>query len=93
MGQPKQRDANGFTPTQALIIQVLIDGTWHRQDEVMRAIESATEYRMEINTLHCHMSKLKAMLDKRSEVIITRQDERFGTMYRYGRLLAPLANG
>lgn len=93
MAQPKQRDKNGFTPTQARIIYVLMDGTWHRQDEIIRHLENASEYLMEVSTFHKHIFNLKQLLEARSEVIIVKQDERYGTVYRYGRLLAPLANG
>lgn len=82
------RDANGFTPTQARIAYVLQDGKWHSQEELLKAIdELATP-----NLLNVHIANMRAIVDKRNEVIVC-QSVSGRVHYRHGVLLAPMING
>jgi DNA-binding response OmpR family regulator len=82
------RDVNGFTPTQARIAYVLQDGKWHSQEELLKAID---EYATS-NLLNVHISKIRAIVDKRNEVIVC-QTVAGRVHYRHGILLAPMING
>ena len=89
MGQPKRRDVNGFTPTQARIAAILEDGAWHSRKELCAAIdEEATA-----NNLGPHLTEMRRIIEKRSEIIICRMSRETGIRYRLAQLVASAENG
>ncbi len=83
------RDVNGFTPTQARIMALLADGTWHSQEEVLRAIDEHAEK----STLGAHLSYLRKILTPRHEVIACQRTADRGPMYMFCRSMSPMING
>lgn len=89
MAAPRQRDVNGFTPTQARIMAVLADGTWHPKRELLAAIDEMAED----NLLYQHMFDIRKIIEPRREVISTCTHPTMGTLYMLSRHLAPMING
>jgi len=82
------RDVNGFTPTQARIMYVLQDGTWHSAAELEKAVD---EY-CSGSLLRAHLTYLRRILDTRQEVIKVSYKQGV-TYYMHSKLLAPMING
>lgn len=82
------RDANGFTPTQARLMHVLQDGTWHSAAELERAVD---EY-CSGSLLRAHITHLRKVLDHKREVLKVSYKSGV-TYYAHAKLLAPVSNG
>jgi hypothetical protein len=89
MARQSQRDANGFTPTEARIIAVLADGQWHRQRELVRVIDELSD----LSVLWQHICNIRKIIEGRHEALYTLTDPIEGTMYSYRKKLAPMING
>jgi len=73
------RDQNGFTATQARIMGVLADGSWHRQQELMLAIDDMATR----ENLNCHLHWIRQILKKRNEKINIQHDQTIGCLYMH----------
>ncbi len=75
-----RRDANGLTPTQARVYNLLLDGKWHSQQEMMRAIDDYADK----DTLIGHIKKMKPIL--RDQGILINCSKERGTHYCLARV-------
>jgi len=80
------RDENGFTPTQARIVNVLIDGTWHPKRELLYAVDELAD---DDNLLQYHLKNIKRILKPRNEHITFQIHPTMGTLYMLTRALSP----
>lgn len=76
---PVQRDANGFTPTQARIMHILADGAWHPRRVLIEAIDEQADS----NLLNGHLFMLRQVLKKRGERIDAQFNPDRGRLYRF----------
>lgn len=78
-------NVDGFTTVQARVVSLLLDGTWHRQKEMLDAIDEQAD----TNTLKATVFRLKKVLEPRGEYIVTQRHPQYGTLYMMVRRLAP----
>lgn len=83
------RNSDGLTETEARIVHVLLDGQWHRQRELLRAIDEQAS----IANLRTHLTNIRKSLESKKETITTQIHPIEGTLYQLCRALSPMING
>ena len=74
-----------FTPTQQRILEMLSDGLYHRQDQLLRCLNDDMTDK---STLNVHLSNLRKILASTGERIICMEEDRI-TYYRHVRVMSP----
>lgn len=64
MSRPVVRDANGFTPIQAALWEVLADGLWHRRGELTAIVDD------DRHVLRYQINRMRKIVEPKGLMII-----------------------